>query len=392
MTLLTDTQGLEAFCARQKGADFVAVDTEFIRERTYWPVLCLVQVAGPEEAAAIDALAAGVDLQPLFALLADESILKVFHAARQDIEIFFHLSGAIPKPVSDTQLAAMVCGFGDSVSYETLARRLAHTNLDKSLRFTDWAHRPLSERQLHYALADVIHLRTVHERLNALLAKNGRAGWFVEEMDLILDPATYRADPAEAWRRFRLRGHVGRRLLCVLRELAQWRERTAQERNVPRGRILRDEAVLEIASLAPRSVEALARMRSIGKSQAQGKLAGAILEAVRRGLETPEESAAALLPQAEPARERGPLVDLLRVLLKGRSQEVGVAEKLLASAEDLEALAADDKAPVRALCGWRYEIFGRDALLLKHGRLGLTVAGKGVRLVALAAGAAEGET
>src|SRR5438477_8770592 len=253
-TLISDSDALDQFCARQKGTRFVAVDTEFMRERTYWPILCLVQVAGPDEAVAIDALAEDIDLKPLLALMSEPNTLKVFHAARQDLEIFYQLSGEVPHPVFDTQVAAMVCGFGDAASYETLVRKLAKASLDKASRFTDWAHRPLSERQLQYALADVVHLRTVYERLQQLLAKNGRAGWFEEEMTDLVDPALYRTEPAEAWRRFRLRGRADRRFLGVLRTLAAWREEAAQQRDLPRGRIMRDEAVLEIAAHAPKTI------------------------------------------------------------------------------------------------------------------------------------------
>ncbi|MGA8381385.1 MAG: ribonuclease D, partial [Stellaceae bacterium] len=258
MTLITDTEALAEFCARQRGAEFVAVDTEFMRERTYWPILCLVQVAGPDEAAAIDALAPEIDLAPLLALMADHQTLKVFHAARQDVEIFVNLSGSVPAPLFDTQIAAMVCGFGDAASYETLAGKLAHAPLDKSSRFTDWSHRPLTERQIRYALGDVVHLRTVYDKLQQLLASNGRAAWFAEEIAVLCDPATYRTDPNEAWRRFRLRGRVDPRFFGVLREVAAWREAAAQQRDLPRGRIVKDEAVLEIAAHLPKTIEALA--------------------------------------------------------------------------------------------------------------------------------------
>ncbi len=227
-TLISDSDALAQFCARQKGTRFVAIDTEFMRERTYWPILCVVQVAGPDEAVAIDALAPGIELAPLLALMADPEILKVFHAARQDLEIFFQLSGLVPHPIFDTQVAAMVCGFGDAASYETLVKRLARANLDKASRFTDWAHRPLTARQIEYALADVVHLRTVYERLQELLAKNGRVGWFAEEMADLIDPAIYRGEPAEAWRRFRLRGRADRRMLGVLRAVAAWRARSSR--------------------------------------------------------------------------------------------------------------------------------------------------------------------
>jgi ribonuclease D len=383
MTIITDTEALTRFCARQMGADFVAVDTEFMRERTYWPILCLVQVAGPAEAAAIDALAPGIDLAPLLALMDKESLLKVFHAARQDIEIFYVLSGRVPTPLFDTQIAAMVCGFGDAVSYETLVAKLARAKLDKSSRFTDWSQRPLSERQARYALADVVHLRTVYERLRKTLAENGRESWFAEEMAEIVDPATYRSDPAEAWRRFRMRGRPDRRFLGVLRELAAWRERAAQQRDLPRGRIMRDEAVLEIAAQMPRTIEALTRTRSLGKGVAEGRLGPEILDCVRRGLAVPGLPEAEIAARPSPPPGVGPLIELLRVLLKASCEEHQVAQKLVASAEDLEAIAAADEAPVRALSGWRYEVFGKAALALKHGRLGLTAGRERVRLVEL---------
>ncbi len=380
MTVLMDSEAVAGFCARQEGVGFVAVDTEFMRERTYWPILCLVQVAGPEEAAAIDALAPGVDLAPLLRLMADERTLKVFHAARQDVEIFYNLMGAAPAPLFDTQIAAMVCGFGDAASYETLVGKLARASLDKSSRFTDWAQRPLTDRQVKYALADVVHLRTVYEKLQHQLAENGRAGWFAEEMAALVDPALYRNDPAEAWRRFRLRGRVEPRFFAVLRELAAWREAAARQRNLPRGRIVKDEAVLEIASHVPHTIEALARTRSLGRGVAEGRLGGEILDAVLRGIAA---SGSVALPAArtETPPGLGPLLELLRVLLKHRSEQHQVAQKLVASGEDLEALAADDRAAVPALAGWRYEIFGKDALALKHGRLALTVRDNRIALV-----------
>jgi ribonuclease D len=383
MTVITDTNVLARFCARQAGSSFVAVDTEFMRERTYWPILCLVQVAGPDEAAAIDALAPGIDLSPLLALMADPTTLKVFHAARQDIEIFFNLMGTVPTPLFDTQIAAMVCGFGDSASYETLVSKLAQASLDKSSRFTDWSRRPLTERQIRYALADVVHLRTVYDRLQQRLASNGRASWFAEEMAELANPETYRSDPIDAWRRFRLRGRIDPRFFGVLREVAAWRETAARQRNLPRGRIMRDEAVLEIAAHVPKTIDALARTRSLGKGVAEGKLGGEIIEAVRRGLSgaSPHDPPKPARPDPPPGA--GPLLELLRVLLKLRCEEHQVAQKLLASAEDLEAIAADDEAPVPALSGWRREIFGRDAVALKHGRLALTVRRNRITLVEL---------
>ncbi|MGE0257476.1 MAG: ribonuclease D [Alphaproteobacteria bacterium] len=382
MTLIADTEALAAFCARQKGAEFVAVDTEFMRERTYWPILCLVQVAGPGESIAVDTLAPGLDLAPLLELMADPAILKVFHAARQDLEIFYQLSGKVPHPVFDTQIAAMVCGFGDSVSYETLVRKLAGAGLDKASRFTDWAQRPLTERQVSYALADVIHLRTVYEGLQRILGKNGRAGWFAEEMDNLVDPAIYRTDPEEAWRRFRLRGPADRRFLGVLKAVAAWREAAAQQRDLPRGRIMKDEAVLEIAAHAPKTIEHLARTRSLPRGVAEGKLGQDILDAVAAGLKDPDPPPA-ILGKGEPPPGIGPLIELLRVLLKQRVEDSQVAQKLIASSDDLEAIAADDDAPVPALSGWRREVFGNDALALKHGRLALTAGRNRIELVKL---------
>ena len=384
MMLITDTTTLARFCGEQRGAGFVAVDTEFMRERTYWPILCLVQVAGPTGAAAIDAQAPGIDLTPLLAVMADESLLKVFHAARQDVEIFYNLSGTVPTPLFDTQVAAMVCGFGDAVSYETLVGKLARASLDKSSRFTDWSRRPLTERQVRYALADVVHLRTVYEGLQQRLASNGRAGWFAEEMAGLADPATYRNDPSEAWRRFRLRGRVDSRFFGVLRELAAWRETAARQRNLPRARIMRDEAVLEISAHVPKTTEALARTRSLAGGVAEGKLGNEILEAVQRGLVNAKALEVPAPSKADAPPGLGPQIELLRVLLKQRCEEHQVAQRLVATAEDLEAIAADDEASVPALSGWRYEIFGKDALALKHGRLALTVRHNRIALVEVA--------
>ncbi|HEX7968694.1 MAG TPA: ribonuclease D [Stellaceae bacterium] len=383
MNLIDTTDALAAFVRHQAQAGYVTVDTEFMRDKTYWPQLCLVQIAGPEEAAAIDPLAPGIGLAPLFDLMADPDVLKVFHAARQDIEIFVNLAGAVPAPLFDTQVAAMVCGFGDAVSYETLAGRLAGAHIDKSSRFTDWSHRPLTERQLRYALTDVVPLRTVYEKLEARLEKSGRSSWLAEEMGTLTDPATYRQDPAEAWRRFKVRSN-NRKLLALVRELAAWREAAAQQRNLPRNRMLRDEAVLEIAAHAPATVAELSRTRGLGKNFAEGRLGGEVLAAVARVLATPESEYPPPPPRHEPPPGLGPLVDLLRVLLKLRAEENDVAQKLVADTEDLELIAADDAAPVRALQGWRAELFGRDALDLKHGRLALTAAGKRIKLVRVA--------
>ena len=384
MTTISDTASLASFCDRMSAEAFIAVDTEFMRDKTYWPILCLAQIGGGAEAVAIDPLAEGIDLKPLLDLMANERVLKVFHAARQDIEIFFNMSGAVPHPLFDTQVAAMVCGFGDSVSYETLAGKLAGARIDKSSRFTDWAHRPLTPRQIEYALADVIHLRPVYEKLRANLERSGRGPWLDEEMETLTDPAIYRLDPAESWRRFKPRSG-NRRFLAVLRELAAWRETAAQQRDLPRNRIIRDESLLEIAAHAPSNVAELSRSRGLGKGISEGKFGAEILAVIGRALALPESAYPELSQRHEPPPGIGPLVDLLRVLLKYRCEESGVAQKLVASSDDLEMIAADDGAAVRALTGWRRELFGRDALDLKHGRIALTAAGKRVSLVTLAA-------
>jgi ribonuclease D len=388
MTLITKTDELAAFCERQTKAEFVTVDTEFMRDRTYWPILCLVQLGGPDEIVAVDPMAEGIDLAPLFALMTNPDVLKVFHAARQDIEIFVNLTGKVPAPIFDTQVAAMVCGFGEAASYETLANKLAGAHIDKSARFTDWSHRPLSERQLHYALADVGPLRTVYEKLAARLNKTGRASWLDEEMAALTDPALYRLDPVMAWKRLKLRSN-NRRMLALAHALANWRETTAQKRDLPRSRVLRDESLLEIAAHAPQGVDDLARTRGLGKGFAESKFGTEILAVVEGVALMPESD----YPKPEPRREApqgiGPLTDLLRVLLKLRAEENDVAARLIADAEDLESLAADDHADVRALTGWRYKIFGSDAIDLKHGRLALTAAGKHIKIVRSDAAATE---
>ena len=380
MPLITDSAALAAFCARLSVADFITVDTEFMRERTYWAQLCLVQVGGPDEAAAIDAVAPDIDLAPLFDLLANPRLLKVFHAARQDLEIFHHLGGRVPTPLFDTQVAAMVCGFGDAVSYETLASQFARVRIDKSVRFTDWAARPLTDRQIAYALADVTHLRSIYVALARRLTESGRAGWLAEEMRELLDPETYRMAPEDAWRRLKPRAPRPR-LVAILREVAAWREREAQRRDTPRNRVIRDESVMDIAAHAPTSVDGLARLRGLSRGLAEGRLGQEILEAVARGLAVPEASLPRVEMPAELPRGIGPIVELLKVLLKLKCDEHDVAPKLVASSADLERIAADDAASVPALHGWRREVYGEDALALKHGKLALTMQGKRLVLV-----------
>ena len=382
MTLINANDDLAAFCDRVAGAEFITVDTEFIRDKTYWPRLCLVQIAGPDEAVAIDAQAEGIDLRPVFALLAKPDLLKVFHAARQDFEIFYQLAGRIPAPVFDTQVSAMVCGFGDAVSYETLVAKLARKHIDKTMRFTDWERRPLSPKQLDYALADVTHLRVIYEKLHARIERTGRSAWVAEEMAALTDPALYRVDARESWRRLKVRT-AKPRFLAILRELARWREEEAQRRDVPRNRVLRDDALLDVAAHAPDALPELASLRSLRGGQASGAMGEAILAAIARGKAVPEADC----PQPPRSRDGmmriGPAADLLKVLLKMKSDAHDVAQKLIANSEDIEAIAADDNADVPAMHGWRRELFGEDALRLKHGRLALTADGNVVRVVPL---------
>lgn len=382
--LIAESSALAEFCDRLKGAPFVTIDTEFLREKTYWPILCLVQLAGPEpdQVAAIDTMAPGLDLEPLFALLKSPKTVKVFHAARQDVEIFFRLSGAIPKPIVDTQVLAMVCGYGDAASYETLAAKLANTRLDKLARFTDWSRRPLSARQLDYALSDVTHLRTVYEKLRQKAEKTERMDWIAEEMALLTDPATYEFNPDNAWKRLKTRSEKPR-FLAVLKEVAAWREREAQNRDVPRNRVLNDENIVEIAAHVPETTEALSQCRGLSRGFADGRNGEAILAAVRRGLAVPESEAPKLPPRPDIPSGLGPLIDLLRVLLKLRCDEFEVAQKLLANSSDLERIAADDHAKVPALHGWRRKVFGEEALALKHGKLALTAKGRSIKVIDL---------
>ena len=382
MELIADNAALAAFCQRIAGSRYITVDTEFIRDRTYFPVLCVVQAAGDEEAGAIDALAEGIDLSPFFDLLAYPHLPKVFHAARQDLEIFYNLTGKIPTPLFDTQIAAMVCGFGDSVAYETLATRLAQARIDKSMRFTDWSRRPLTPKQLTYAISDVTHLRIVYEKLSKRIEDESRSTWVAEEMAVLTSPSTYESDPREAWRRLKPRS-AKPRFLAVLRELAAWREEEARRRNLPRNRIIRDETLKEIAAHEPKTVDDLNHLRSLGRGQAQGELGRAILTAVVKGLAVPEKDCPEPTDTSHGDGTNGASVELLRVLLKMKCERHHVAQKLVASAADIEALAENDMADVPALHGWRREVFGEDALALKHGKLGLTAEGNKVRMVKL---------
>jgi ribonuclease D len=382
MKLITTTDELTTFCKSLADTEFVAVDTEFMRERTYWPKLCLAQVAGPDDAAAIDALAEGIDLSPLDELMANPKVLKVFHAARQDLEIFYLRMNKVPAPLFDTQVAAMVCGHGEAASYESLATRLAKAKIDKSSRFTDWSRRPLSERQITYALSDVTHLRVVYEKLRRQLDKTGRLSWIAEEMSVLNDPAIYRADPEQAWRRFKPRG-ASPRLLAILKEVAAWRERTAQRIDIPRQRLLRDEQLLEIASHAPKGIEDLAATRGLGRGFAEGWQGREVLEAIERGRSLPETELPTRDKPPEQLRAPSAVVDLLRTLLRLKADQADVAARLVASADELDRLAAG-KRDIAALKGWRREIFGADAVDLIEGRVALALSGETAKLIPLA--------
>jgi ribonuclease D len=382
MTLITTTDDLAAFIDRIRDEEYVTVDTEFMREKTYYPQLCLVQVAGPNDAAAIDPLAPGIDLTPLFALMDDPKVLKVFHAARQDLEIFYHLTGKVPAPLFDTQVAAMVCGFGDSVGYETLITKLTPARIDKSSRFTDWSQRPLTDRQLTYALSDVTHLRPAFEKIRTKLARTGRMEWLAEEMAILTEPATYRTEPEDAWKRLKVRTEKPR-FLAILKEVAAWREREAQRKDLPRNRVLRDEALVEIAAHAPTNADDLGRTRGLGSGMAQGRYGTEILAAVQTALAIPDAKLPRPEPRVEPPPGIAPIVELLRVLLKMVCDDNEVASRLVANSADLEAIAGNDDADVMALKGWRRDLFGEAALKLKRGKLALAITGKKVKLVEL---------
>ncbi len=379
--LITESGALAALCTAWREADFLTVDTEFMRENTYRARLCLLQIGPPEgEPVAVDPLADGIDLGPLYDLLARAPVLKVFHAARQDVEVLLPLAGGIPGPLFDTQIAAMVCGFGDSVGYETLVAKLARGRIDKTQRFTDWSRRPLTERQLRYALSDVSHLRVVYEKLAAELERTGRRSWLDEELAVLTDRATYEAPPEEAWRRIKVRGG-NRRFLAVLRELAAWREVEAARRDKPRAWVLKDTALSEIAAQRPRTVAELAKLRSVSQRTAEGATGAAVLDAVKRALALPDDACPRPPSKPDGPAPPGALTDLLKVLLAFKSEESGVARKLIASADDLERIARGAMADVPALQGWRRTLFGDAALDLVNGRLALSVEGGTLRLL-----------
>ena len=385
MKTIATTADLAAFCTAAKDHPYVTIDTEFLRERTYWSKLCLIQMALPGkagEAVLVDPIeGADMSMEPLYDLFRHEATVKVFHAARQDLEIFFVEGRVFPKPLFDTQVAAMVCGFGEQVGYETLVKKIAHEPLDKTSRFTDWSRRPLSDAQKDYALADVTHLRVIYEFLAAQIIKTGRQKWVEEELTILTDPATYTVHPDDAWERVKTRTTSGR-FLAVVKELARFREDFAQSRNIPRSRVYKDDALLELASTRPANVEELGRSRLLLREARRGEIADGILSAVKAGMDMPSDQ----MPKPDLSRDQlqvnPALADLLRVLLKAKSEELGVAAKLIASAADLDAIAAGERG-LDALKGWRREAFGEDALRLCKGEIALTAKGSAVRVIKL---------
>jgi len=373
MTVITESAALADFCQKLAQEKFFTIDTEFLRDKTYYPTLCLIQLATPAgEAVAVDPLARGIDLKPLYALLVDPTILKVFHAARQDLEIFYKELGCIPYPIFDTQVAAMVLGYGEQVGYHGLISGVCGVQLDKGAQFTDWSRRPLSDKQLSYALDDVIYLREAYLHLDAGLKKRGRAEWVNEEMAILMAPATYENPPDQAWERIKIKSNKPR-LFAVLREIAAWREREAQRRNIPRQRVLRDEVLADIALHPPKDAAELAAIRNVPGDMARSAHGANLLAAIRAGLDLPRELCP--VPDSRPVfpSDLKPALEMLKMLLRIQASEAEVAAKLIASGEDLEAIAIDDHANVPALQGWRYEIFGREALALKNGALALSL-------------------
>ncbi|HEY2886425.1 MAG TPA: ribonuclease D [Rhizomicrobium sp.] len=369
---MTTTPELKSLVSELTGAPYLALDTEFMRDQTYWPKLCLIQVASSGVEAIVDPLADGIDLAPFYELLKSPAVVKVLHAARQDIEIFHHQGGMIPNPLFDSQIAAMVCGFGDAASYETLCRKIAHVEIDKSSRFTDWSRRPLSQKQLDYAVGDVTHLRTIYEFLKRKLDETGRADWVQEEIAALQDPALYALHPEIAWKRLKPRTS-NKRFLAMLASLAAWREREAQERDIPRGRVLKDEALSEIAAHPPESAEALERIRAVPKGFANSRFGRGLMEAIAEGKHAkPPEP----IEHDRPRRRREPspaAIDLLKTLLRLRAEAAGVAPRLIANADDIERLAANEDEGVPALRGWRAQVFGNDAVALRKGELAIAL-------------------
>lgn len=382
MIIVSDTDTLKSVCEDAAKHSFCTVDTEFLRETTFWPKLCLVQMASPDEAWIIDVLAKGIDLTPFFDLMADTSVMKVFHAARQDIEIIHHLAGIIPDPVFDTQVGAMVCGYGDSISYDQLVQRIVGEHIDKSSRFTDWSKRPLSDKQLNYALADVTHLRDVYLSIKASLEEQGRSGWVNEEMEILKSPETYDMPPENAWQRLKMRARKPREL-AILKKVAEWREVMARQNNVPRGRVVRDDAIYDIATRAPSSVEKLAGLRSLSRGFDKNRYGESLIAVIDKVKAIPEKDLPPLPRQKRMPEGCGAATEMLKVLLKLTTEQHGVAAKVIATVDDLEKIAADDEADVPALKGWRRKLYGELALDLKNGRIALGYHNRRVEVIEL---------
>ncbi len=378
--LITTTDALAELCARLRTQPFIAIDTEFMRERTYYPELCVVQLAGPDDVAVVDATAPEIDLAPLGALLADASVVKVFHAARQDVEIFLELFGQVPEPIFDTQVAAMVAGFGDQVGYDALVSSLTGGQIDKAHRFSDWSARPLSPSQLTYAAADVTWLRLVYLALCERLEREGRLEWVQEELSVLAEPSTYRADPEALWERLRPRTS-NRRMLGALRAIVAWREREAQRINIPRQRLIKDESLLEIAAVAPQTGDTLGRIRGVTRGFAEGKSGAGLLAAVQEAAALPEDALPDVPRARDGAKPSPALISLLRVLMAAKCEQHNVAPKLLANSDELDRLATEDEPDIPVLQGWRRDVFGEDALALKAGRITLGVDGRRIKLV-----------
>ncbi|MEP3475601.1 MAG: ribonuclease D [Hyphomicrobiales bacterium] len=380
MQIITSTNDLTTLCSKLHNSDYVTVDTEFMRESTYWPDLCLIQIASDTEEAIIDPLSKDLDMSALYDLMADTSVVKVFHAARQDIEIFFNLSGKVPTPLFDTQVAAMVCGFGEQISYSMLVQKITKTELDKSSRFTDWAKRPLSEKQLNYAIGDVTHLRDIYKRLKNDLEKSNRSSWLDEEMKLLTSKETYDIQPVDAWKRMKMRVK-SRKALGILMELAAWREKLAQNANIPRGRVLKDDALFDIANQAPKNTKDLGQLRAVSEGFARSDKGKQVISAIERGKAKDLDSIPPLKKGTPLDAQAMAICELLRVLLKAIAANNGVAPKMIASTNDLEKLALSDEADIPALNGWRYELFGLPALRIKRGELLLTVKDQKVQTI-----------
>ena len=372
MSVITTNEALNALCDRLSKSDYVTVDTEFLRDKTYYSKLCLIQIADDNEYHAIDTLAGGLDLAPFYDLMTNEKVVKVFHAAKQDIEIFVNQANVVPKPLFDSQIAAMVCGFGDSIGYEKLVMALCNKTLDKSTRFTDWSRRPLTERQIDYALGDVTHLRIIYKKLKEKLELSGREHWLNEEIGDMLNIESYTIKPKEAWKRVKIR-NSNRRFNAIVHRIAEWREEEAQQRNIPRNRIMRDEVLLELSAVRPTHTNALISIRGLGANFASSKSGKDIIKAIKETLELPDNALPKISRRKPPSQNTDPIVELLKVLLKLVCKSENVAPKLLANVEDLEKIAENDDADVKALNGWRYDIFGKNAIALKNGEVAFAI-------------------